>query len=123
MKEERRRYPRYTFHRIVSYKRRGKQFLTLTLDLAIGGMKIKTDRPLPKDDRLSFKLVLGDHCIWLKGRIAHSGSLPDKQRVSDVQFVDLSREDYAILQRYLSTMEEWPNRGRYFPSMREVAPV
>jgi hypothetical protein len=123
MKQQRRHYPRYGLQKIVSDKRREKHFLTLTLDLAMGGMKIKTHHSLPEDERLSFKLIVGDNSIWLRGRIAYSGMLPGKQRVSGIQFIDLSTEDYALLQRYLTTMEEWPNLGRCFLSGTEVARV
>ncbi len=102
-------YPRYPVHKIVLYKYRGRQFLTLTLDLAMGGMKIKSRRHLQGDKLLQFKLVLGENSIWLKGRIVYSGFVSDKQRVSGIQFTELSPNDYGLLQRYLATLEEWPS--------------
>ncbi len=102
-------YPRYPVHKIVLYKYRGRQFLTLTLDLAMGGMKIKSRRHLQGDKLLQFKLVLGENPIWLKGRIVYSGFVSHKQRVSGIQFTELSPNDYALLQRYLATLEEWPS--------------
>lgn len=123
IKEERRRHPRYALHKIVSYKRKRKHFLTLTLDLAMGGMKIKTRHSLVKDERLNFKLVVGNDSIWARGRIAYSETLPDKQRVSGVQFTDLSIDDYTLLKMYLNPMEEWPNLGRYFLSGTEMSRV
>ncbi len=102
-------YPRYPVHKIVLYKYRGRQFLTLTLDLAMGGMKIKGSRHLQGDKVLRFKLILGEDSIWLKGRILHSGFVSDKQRVSGIQFTELSPTDHGLLKRYLAPLEEWPS--------------
>jgi len=61
----RRAHPRYLVHKIVSYTHGGKDFLTLTVDLGLGGMRINTHFPLPKDEFLNFRLVLG-HCHTMK---------------------------------------------------------
>jgi hypothetical protein len=73
-------------------------------------MKIKTYDCLPKDEDLKFKLVLGPKSIWLKGRIAYSRVLPDKQSVLGIQFMNLSEEAYTSLQESLAVLEEWPKR-------------
>jgi hypothetical protein len=101
-------HPRHLVHRIASYYFGGKRFLTVTLDLGMGGMKIKTPHCLPEGDHLSFRLVLESDAIWLKGRIVYSRFLPDKQGVSGVQFIDLSADAHSLLQGYLSTVEAWP---------------
>ncbi len=107
VEQDARKYPRYTVHKIVSYSHGGKHLLTLTLDLALGGMKIKAHCDLPKDEHLNFKLVLGESSIWVRGKVAYSGSLSDKQRVAGVQFTELSTQDHTLLERYFSILEEW----------------
>jgi len=98
---ERRSYPRYQLHKIVSYTLRGKELLTVTMDLGMGGMKIKTHHALPKNERLKFKMVLGNNSIFLEGRVVYSESFSDEQSVSGIQFIELSTENSALLQKYL----------------------
>jgi hypothetical protein len=104
----RRTYPRYRIHKIVSYSYGGKEFITLTLDLGLGGMKLSTYSSLPQDERLSFKLVLGVDSIGPRGRIAYSRFLSDNETFSGVQFIELSSGDLMLLDQYLASLEEWP---------------
>jgi hypothetical protein len=103
--QDRRRYPRYRVQKIVSYTHGQKELLTLTLDLAMGGMKIKTHRKLPKNERLKFRLVLGNNSIPLEGRIVYSRILPEKQSISGVQFLRHSAQESVLLTRYLCNLE------------------
>jgi hypothetical protein len=105
----RRSHPRYPLNKIVSYCHEGESLLTLTLDLGLGGMKIKTHLPLPKDKRLEFKLVLGTDSISPKGRIAYSRFIPGHQMVSGVEFIELSEREQVLLENYLGTLEELGN--------------
>jgi len=106
-KQDVRGYPRYGVHKIVTYAYAAEKLLTLTLDLGLGGMKIRTHHAIPKNEQLNFNLVLGENSIRLKGRIAYSRTLPDKESVSGVQFTTLSAEDSTLLQKYLATVEAW----------------
>jgi hypothetical protein len=103
---ERRPYARSHVNKIVSYAHGGKQLLTVTMNLSIGGMKIKTHRKLPKNERLKFKMIVGTKSISPEGRVVYSRTLPDKERVSGIQFLGLSRGDSALLGAYLSAVEE-----------------
>lgn len=105
MKKDARNYPRYGVHKIVSYARGAEKLLTLTLDLGLGGMKIKACHRMAKDEQLIFKLVLGNRSIELKGRIVYSRVLPRDERVAGVQFTKLSAEDFSLLQKYLANLE------------------
>lgn len=103
----RRSHPRYPVQKIASYHYGGKSLLTLTLDLGLGGMKIKTHQHLCEDERLIFKLVLGRDSIQLKGRIVYSLLLPDKQSVSGVQFLDVSEANRSLLEDCLTNLNAW----------------
>lgn len=103
---ERRSYSRYRVHKVVSYTHGQKQLLTLTLDLALGGMKIKTHEKLPKNECLNFKMVLGKDSISSEGRVVYSRNLSGGQRVSGIQFHKLTRRDSALLHAYLSALQE-----------------
>jgi len=103
-----RSHPRYRVQKIASYQYGGKQFLTLTQDLGLGGMKINTHDYLPENEHLSFNLVLRESSIRFKGRIAYSNLPPDGGGVSGIQFTEVTEEDYTSLQTYLASLEEWP---------------
>ncbi len=103
----RRSHSRYPVHKIATYKYEGKNFLTLTLDLGLGGMKIKTHHHLSEGRHLNCRLVLGQSSIPLKGRIVYSQFVPDKQSVSGIQFVEVADRDRNFLQDYLTRLDRW----------------
>lgn len=102
----RRSHPRYPVQKITSYHYGGRNFLTLTLDLGVGGMKIKTHQHLSENQLLNFKLVLGQNSVRLRGRIVYSQFLPDKQSVSGIEFIGISDRDRTALADYLGTLNE-----------------
>jgi len=107
----RRSHPRYPVQKIASYDHKGKRFLTLTVDLALGGMRIRAHQYLSEGERLNFKVVLGENPIWLEGKIVYSRLLRDEGCVSGVEFVDISERDRNSLENYLGTLKEWLKQG------------
>jgi len=106
----RRAHPRYAVHRIASYHYKETSVLTLTLDLGLGGMKIKTHCPLPKDESLRIKLVLGANSIWVKGTVAYSQLTPDMEAVSGIRFKTVSKADRVSLMNCLANLEAYGHR-------------
>ena len=100
--------PRHPFRNVVSYHHDGKQFLTVTLDLGIDGMRIDTHYPIPNDETLQFKLVLGSTSIWSRGRVVRSEFLPGNRTVSHIEFTSISDENLTALREYLMWAEKWP---------------
>lgn len=99
---DRRAYQRYQVNKIVSFAHRQKKFLTLAVDLGMGGMKIKTHEKFRRNERLDFKMVLGKDSISLGGRVVNNKTRSGGQRVSGIQFLGLSSRDSDILSAYLS---------------------
>jgi hypothetical protein len=118
----RRIHQRYPLQNITSYSHRDKHFLTLTLNLGLGGMKIKTHYHLPEGELFDFTLELGEASIGLKGRTVYSHALPNNQKVSGIEFMHLSEQDRTILRDYLITLEPWPKkRGMHSPDERTAS--
>jgi hypothetical protein len=92
----------------VSYHHSGKQFLTVTLDLGIDGMRIDTHYHIPTDETIHFKLILGDTSIWSRGRVVQSELLPGNRTVSQIEFTSISDENLTALREYLMWAEKWP---------------
>jgi hypothetical protein len=103
---ERRIHPRYAVQKIVSYRYKHKKYLTLTLNVGLGGIQIKTHCGLPEGEHLDLEFVLGSTSIRLKGRTVYSESLPGGQRVSGVQFTGMSYQGHSMLRGYLSILEK-----------------
>jgi c-di-GMP-binding flagellar brake protein YcgR len=102
---QRRSHRRYSVSKIASYHREGKSFLTLTMDLGLGGMKIKTPRMLSEGEQLKFKLILRNSSIWLRGKVVYSGYLPGRESVSGVQFMRLSERAHSLLKDTLAGLK------------------
>ena len=100
--------PRHTLRNVVSYHHGGKQFLTVTLDIGIDGMRIDTHYQIPTDETLYFKLVLGSTSIWSRGRVVRSEFLPGNRTVSHIEFTSISDENLTALREYLIGSEAWP---------------
>jgi len=103
---ERRIHPRYAVQKIISYRYKRKRYLTLTLNVGLGGVKIKTHCRVPGGKHLDLDLVLGSTSIGLKGRTVYSDLLPGGQMVSGVQFTEMSGQGQSMLRGYLSTLEQ-----------------
>jgi hypothetical protein len=101
-----RNHKRYSVQKIVSYQEDAKNYLTVTVDLGLGGMKIKTHSTLPAGKRQPFNLFLGADSIRTTGRIVHNGTLRGRQKVAGIQFMGLSRQGRKLLEDYLGTLEE-----------------
>jgi len=104
----RRKHPRFGVRRLVSYHYGGKRFLTLTLDLALGGMRIETPDHLPEGEDLDTQIVLENRSIWLKGRTVYSHLLSDTMNVSGIQFLTIAEEDRALLEKFLGRLHRLP---------------
>ncbi len=103
---ETRSHPRYAVPKVVFCSNGVRRFLTLTLNLGLGGMKIETDDSLSKGEHFDIQLFLGRDSILPKGKVAYSGFLSDSQSVSGIEFMELSSRDYRLLQRCLAAIAE-----------------
>jgi hypothetical protein len=85
-------------------------------------MKIKVHDSLPVGECLDFKLVLEDKFVWLRGRIAYVGLPSWEERVSGVQFMDLSEPDRSSLEDDLATLQDWPKPQGMISMRRGTGP-
>jgi PAS domain S-box-containing protein len=95
---EARSHPRYAVHNFVSYCYECDRFLTVALNLGLGGLKIQTYHFLPKEEQLDLRLVLGRNSIWLKGRSVYSQLLSEGRYISGLRFVEVSEQDQYFLE-------------------------
>jgi hypothetical protein len=95
-------------------------------------MKIKTHYSLHEGELLDLHLALGGISIRTQGRTVYSELLPSGEKVSGIQFVELSEGNRLLLNNYLLSLEQWPkkrsmlftgeratNRGMVRPAMEK----
>jgi len=105
---EARSHPRYSVRKLAAYNYRGKRFLTVTLNLGLGGMMVDTTHYLPGDEDLDIQLALERNCISPKGRVVHSRLVSERHYISGFQFIQVPEQDQSSLKNYLATLRGWP---------------
>ncbi|MDI7261604.1 MAG: ATP-binding protein [Thermodesulfobacteriota bacterium] len=121
---EARSHPRYVIRKPVSYYYGGKRFLTLTLNLGLGGMKVETRHYLPENEQLDIHMDLWPNSIWTKGRTVYSRLLSESRYVSGLQFIEVPEQDQSSLKDYLATLNVWPKpQGMLFANERMDAGI
>jgi hypothetical protein len=105
---EARSHPRYSVHKLASYNYRGKRFLTVTLNLGLGGMMVDTPHYLSEDEELDIQLALQRNSISAKARVVHSRLISERQYISGLQFTQVLEQDQSSLRSYLTTLQGWP---------------
>ena len=70
--KERRQHKRYPASTVLIYKKNASSFVTKTVDLSLGGAKIRTEEPLISDNTYTLTLFLGDNSIHCMGDVIYS---------------------------------------------------
>lgn len=101
--EERRKFKRFYASTILIYQKNGEHRVSKTINLSLGGAKIRTHSPLNPDQCLDLILILGNKSCKLSGEIVYS-----KEKRGDfysgVKFKDLSPSNRKLLQDYFSSI-------------------
>jgi hypothetical protein len=106
---EARRHPRYPVRRLACYSYEGKRFLTVTINLGLGGMMADISHYLPENEQISLQLVLGRKSIWPRVRTVHCRWRSERSYLSGFQFINLSEQDQTLLKDYLAAVEGSPS--------------
>ena len=69
---ERRQHQRYSTSTVLIYKRNTSSYVTKTVDLSLGGAKIRTEAPLISQNSYTMTLFLGDKSIHCIGDVIYS---------------------------------------------------
>jgi PAS domain S-box-containing protein len=103
-----RRHRRYPVRRIVSCQNGRRKFLTLTVNLSLGGMKIEIPYPLGTNETLKSELVLDRKAIPSEGRVVYSYSDLTGQGFAGIEFAEMAQEDRKVLKRFLMKQKKSP---------------
>lgn len=71
-----------------------------TLDLSVGGCRLKTREPLPRDAEFTFDVMLDDHVLSVRGKVRRTKKVKDGYEVG-VEFFPLEPFDRDGIKLFL----------------------
>ena len=105
----RRRYPRIYRPVEVYYYFGSDSYTESTMSLSMGGLYVKTDRPLQVGSlfRLNFSLPDFDHLFKVRGQVIWKKEVPDTYGPPGmgIKFYDVAEEDKRAIVQYLANSQ------------------
>ncbi|MBW2056974.1 MAG: PilZ domain-containing protein [Deltaproteobacteria bacterium] len=98
---ERRKHRRLELTHLVAYKSFDIEAITETLNISIGGMKIRTDFPVGKSEILHVSLRIGSERFESQARVIYCNPQHDQAYEMGLAFENTSDKDLALLGQYL----------------------
>ncbi|NIS59443.1 MAG: hypothetical protein GTO13_01690 [Proteobacteria bacterium] len=99
---ERRRDRRFELINLVVYKQFEIENITKTINLSMGGMKMRTEFPVPLDEELEISIKIGDGIFKSEGKVIYANEREDGDYDIGVNFINASEESLNLLSQYLS---------------------
>lgn len=122
---ERRNYPRLSVSHPVLYFTDiyPRPNVASTLDLSLGGTRIKIPYSLMAGERLEIAIAIRPHAIRCRGKTIHVLWLEKGKMEAGIQFEELSGQDKLYLSQYLSYVTEQERPEGTPPPGDEETPV
>ena len=98
---ERRRYPRFELSQALSYQCGATRGTLRTVDVSLGGVKIRTDSPIPIDETVDLTLLLEYEAIRPGGKVVWSNPSSDGKYDVGISFETISHRCLKRLERFL----------------------
>ena len=103
---ERRRHRRLELTNLVAYKSFGIEEVTETINISLGGMQIRTEFALEKDENLDVSLRIGEEEFKSRARVMYCNSRNDQAYEVGLKFEGTSRRYRTLLDQYLSNQTQ-----------------
>jgi len=108
--QDRRKFRRFLNSSPMIFATNGDEQVTKTVNLSLGGLKIRTREPLNKEDLITITLVLGNKAIKAKGDVIYSTQEGEQPLFySGIKFIDFSIPHRESLKDYLSSLSTKSN--------------
>ncbi len=102
VRKERRRDRRFELINLVVYKQFEIEKITKTINLSMGGMKMRTEFPVPLHEELEISIKIGDEIFKSEGEVIYTNEREDGDYDIGVNFINASEESLNLLSQYLS---------------------
>ncbi|UCD71266.1 MAG: PilZ domain-containing protein [Syntrophobacterales bacterium] len=103
--KERRKYRRFELINLVVYKQFEIEKITKTINLSIGGMKMRTEFPVPLHEELEIAIKIDDDIFRSQGKVVYTNERKDGNFDIGVNFINSPEESLNLLSQYLSQRE------------------
>lgn len=100
--KERRKHRRFELINLVVYKQFEIEKITKTTNLSIGGMKMRTEFPVPLHEELEIAIRIGDDIFKSEGKVMYTNERKDGDYDIGVNFVNAPKKSLNLLSQYLS---------------------
>lgn len=98
---ERRKHKRLELTNLVAYKNFDIEEVTETINISMGGMKIRTEFPIDKDESLDVSLRIGGEKFKSKVRVIYCNTREDQAFEIGLKFEKTSERHLNVLNQYL----------------------
>jgi len=105
LRKERRRHRRFELINLVVYKQFEIEKITKTINLSVGGMKMRTEFPVPLHEELEISIKIGDEIFKSEGKVMYANQRKDGDYDIGVNFINAPEESLNLLSQYLSQRE------------------
>ena len=99
---ERRKHRRLELTNLVAYRNFDIQQVTQTVNISLGGMQIKTEFAIEKDETLDVSLQIGAQRFTSTARVIYCNPRDEQAYEVGLRFEKTSGRDLALLNQYLS---------------------
>ena len=99
---DRRKARRFDLVRLVVYKHFDIEKITKTINISMGGMKIRTEFPVEQDERLDVSIKIGDKEFESGARVVYCKETEEKTYNVGLMFEGTVPEQLRLLNRFLS---------------------
>jgi c-di-GMP-binding flagellar brake protein YcgR len=103
--KERRRHKRFELINLVVYKQFEIEKITKTMNLSMGGMKMRTEFPVPLHEELEISIKIGDEIFKSQGRVIYTNERKKGDYDIGVSFINAPEKSLNLLSQYLSHRE------------------
>jgi len=100
--KDRRRHRRFELINLVVYKQFEIEKVTKTINLSMGGMKMRTEFPVPLHEELEISIKIGDDVFQSEGKVIYVNEGKDGAFSIGVNFINTAEESLNLLSQYLS---------------------
>ena len=105
LQKERRKHRRLELINLVVYKQFEIEKITKTINLSMGGMKMRTEFPVPLHEELEIAIKIGDDIFRSQGKVIYANERKDGDFDIGVNFINSPEGSLNLLNQYLSQRE------------------
>lgn len=99
---DRRKHQRLELANLVAYKNFDIEEVTETINISMGGMKIRTEFPIEEGESLDLSLRIGREEFKSKARVIYCNLGEDQAFEIGLRFEETSETDLSLLNQYIS---------------------